>query len=126
MAAPAHLQSYDPPLKASYVVVVLAVDENGMAAYVLGAQDQAAPNALYVCDFIVAPLGGDTFRAIAEKMDALAKQCRATNGASLFVREDLVAQASHAGVWAQPIPKEFRAEERLLSGRRPCQFGHGR
>jgi hypothetical protein len=115
MAAPAHLQSYEPPGKASYVVGVLAVDENGAAAYVIGAQDQAAPNALYVCAFAVEPLGGDTFRTIAEKMDALVKQCRATHGSGLFVREDLVSQARHAGVWTQPIPKEFRAEERLLS-----------
>jgi hypothetical protein len=115
MAAPAHLQSYEPPGKASYIVSVLAVDENGMAAYVIAAQDQAVPNPLYICDFAVEPLGGDTFRTIAEKMDALAKHCRATNGSGLFVRDDLVAQARHAGVWAQPIPKEFRAEERLFS-----------
>jgi hypothetical protein len=115
LAAPAHLNGYEPPLKAAYVVSVLAVDGNGMAAYVIAAQDQAAPNALYICHFAVEPLGGDTFRRIAEKMDALVQQCRATHGSGLFVRDDLVAQARHAGVWAQPIPKEFRAEERLLS-----------
>ena len=94
---------------------MLSVDGNGMAAYLIAALDQASPNPLYICDFAVEPLGGDTFRTIAEKMDALAKQCRATHGSGLFVRDDLVAQARHAGVWAQRIPKEFRAEERLLS-----------
>ena len=102
-------------MKAAYIVSVLSIDDNGMAAYVIAAQDPASPNALYVCDFAVEPLGGDTFRTIGEKMDALARQCRAANDAGLFVRDDLVAQARHAGVWAQPIPKEFRAEERLLS-----------
>ena len=115
MAAPAHVNGYEPPLKAAYIVSVLSVDDNGQAAYVIAAQDLAAPNALYVCDFAVEPLGGDTFRAIAEKMDALVRQCRATNGAGLFVRDDLVAQARHAGVRAQPIPPEFKPEERLLS-----------
>jgi hypothetical protein len=115
MAAPAHLSGYEPPLKAAYVVSVLSVDDNGMAAYVIAAQDQAALNPLYICDFAVEPLGGNAFRTIAEKMDALVKECRATHGSGLFVRDDLVAQARHAGVWAQPIPKEFRAEERLLS-----------
>ena len=79
------------------------------------AQNQAAPNELTICDFGVEPMSRTVFAAIAEKMASLAKQCRATHGASLFVRDDLVAQARHAGVWAQPIPKEFRAEERLLS-----------
>jgi hypothetical protein len=115
MAAPAHLQSYEPPGKASYVVGVLSVDENGMGAYVIGAQDQALPNALYICDFEVGPLGMDTFSAIASKMADLAKQCRSTHGSGLFVREDLVAQARHASVWAQPIPPEFKAEDRLFS-----------
>jgi hypothetical protein len=49
------------------------------------------------------------------EINTLAKQTRATNGSGLFVRDDLVAQARHAGVWAQRIPQEFRAEERLLS-----------
>jgi hypothetical protein len=115
MTAPAHLNGYEPPLKAAYVVSVLSVDENGMAAYVIAAQDQAAPNPLYICDFAVEPLGGDAFRTIAEKMDALAKQCRATNGAALFVRDGLVAQARHAGVETWAIPKDFRAEDRLFS-----------
>ena len=115
MAAPAHLAGYEPPLKALYVVSLLSVDETGTAAYVIAAQNQAAPNELFICDFAVEPMSRTVFAAIAEKMDELAKQCRATHGAALFVRDDLVAQARHAGVWAQPIPKEFRAEERLLS-----------
>jgi hypothetical protein len=48
-------------------------------------------------------------------MADLAKQCRSTHGSGLFVREDLVAQARHASVWAQPIPPEFKAEDRLFS-----------
>ena len=115
MAAPAHLNGYELPLKAAYIVSVLSVDDNGMAAYVIAAQEQTSPNALYVCDFAVEPLSGDTFRTISEKMDGLVKRCRATNGYGLFVREDLVAQARHAGVWTHPIPPEFRPEERLLS-----------
>ena len=115
MAAPAHLAGYEPPGKAAYVVGVLSVDDDGMAAYVIAAQEQTAPNALYVCDFAVEPLSEDTFRTISEKMDGLVKQCRAPNGYGLFVREDLVAQARHAGVWTYPIPPEFRPEERLLS-----------
>ena len=115
MAAPAHLNAYQPPLKAAYIVSVLAVDERGMAAYVIAAQDQASPNVLFICDFSVEPMSRVVFASIGEKMDELVKRCRATYGASLFVRDDLVAQARHAGVWAQPIPKEFRAEERLLS-----------
>ena len=115
MAAPAHLNAYQPPLKAAYIVSVLAIDERGMAAYVIAAQDQASPNVLFICDFSVEPMSRVVFASIGEKMDELVKRCRATYGASLFVRDDLVAQARHAGVWAQPIPKEFRAEERLLS-----------
>src|ERR1700722_14859434 len=115
MSAPAHLTSYEPPLKASSIVGVLSVDESGMAAYVLAAQDQAAPNVLSICDFAVEPMSRTVFTAIAEKMDALVEQCRATHGSGLFVHENLVAQARHAGVWAHPIPPEFKAEERLFS-----------
>jgi hypothetical protein len=115
MAAPSHLAAYQPPLKSAYIVSVLAVDERGMAAYVIAAQDQASPNALFICDFAVQPMSRTVFAFIGEKMDGPVKLCRATYGASLFVRDDLVAQARHAGVWTQPIPKEFRAEERLLS-----------
>lgn len=48
-------------------------------------------------------------------MDALAIRCRSSTGTALFVRAELVAQARHAGVWALEIPREFQAEERLLS-----------
>ena len=115
MAAPAHLNPYQPPMKAVYIAAVLVVDDNGSAAYVIAAQDQASPNVLFICDFAVEPMSRTVFASIGEKMDELVKRTRATHGASLFVRDDLVAQARHAGVWAQPIPKEFRAEERLLS-----------
>jgi hypothetical protein len=115
MAAPAHLSGYEPPLKAAYIVSVLSVDDNGTAAYVIAAQDQASPNHLYICDFEVEPLGPDTFAAIKSKMDALAIRCRSRTGTVLFVHAELVAQARHAGVWAHEIPLEFQAEERLLS-----------
>jgi hypothetical protein len=115
MAAPAHLQSYEPPLKAAYVVGVLSVDERGMAAYVIGAQDQAAPNPLFICDFGVEPMGSGIFGRIVDRLQDLAVQCRSTNGAGLFVRDELLLHARVAGLDAHVIPRDFKAEDRLLS-----------
>ena len=115
MAAPAHLMAYEPPMKAAYIVGLLIVDDSGTSAYVIGALDQASPNCLFICDFAVEPLGREIFVAIGSKMDELVRRCRATNGAALFVHEALVAHARVAGVRAELIPKEFEAEDRLLS-----------
>jgi hypothetical protein len=67
MAAPAHLGAYQPPLKAAYIVSVLAVDERGMAAYVIAAQDQASPNVLFICDFTVEPMSRTVFSPLARR-----------------------------------------------------------
>jgi hypothetical protein len=115
MGSPAHLKAWGPPMKAAYIVSVLSVDDKGMAAYVVAAQDQASQNCLVICDFAAEPMSRTVFTSIGEKMDELAKRCRSTNGAALFVRDDLVAQARHAGVETRPIPKDFRAEDRLFS-----------
>jgi hypothetical protein len=115
MGSPVHLKAWGPPMKAAYIVSVLSVDDKGMAAYVVAAQDQASPNCLFICDFAAEPMSRTVFTSIGEKMDELAKRCRSTNGAALFVRDDLVAQARHAGVETRPIPKDFRAEDRLFS-----------
>jgi hypothetical protein len=114
MSAPSHLEGYRPPGKAAYIAV-LVVDERGTAAYVIGALDQASPNCLFICDFAVEPLGRDIFVAVGSKMDELVRRCRATDGAALFVHADLLAHARVAGVRAELIPKEFEAENRLLS-----------
>jgi hypothetical protein len=114
MAAEAHLNAFEPPLKAAYIVGLLIVGDNGLAAYVVAAQDQASP-ALFICDFAAEPMWGGVFTSIGEKMNALAKQCRATYGATLFVRDDLLAHARVAGVRAELIPKDFDPQERLLS-----------
>jgi hypothetical protein len=115
MSAPSHLEGYRPPGKAAYIAAVLVVDERGTAAYVIGALDQASPNCLFICDFAVEPLGRDIFVAVGAKMDELVRRCRATDGAALFVHADLLAHARVAGVRAELIPKEFEAENRLLS-----------
>ena len=115
MAAPAHLGAYQPPGKAAYIAAVMVVDDSGTAAYVIGAQDQASPSCLFICDFAVEPLGRDIFVTLAAKMDELVRRCRATSGAALFVHADLLAHARAAGVRAELIPKEFEAENRLLS-----------
>ena len=115
MEAPAHLGAYRPPMKAAHIVGVMIVDERGTAAYVIGALDQANQNCLFICDFAVEPLGRDIFVAVGAEMDELVRRCRATNGAALFVHADLLAHARAAGVRAELIPKEFEAENRLLS-----------
>jgi hypothetical protein len=115
MEAPAHLGAYHPPGKAAYIAAVMVVDDSGTAAYVIGAQDQASPSRLFISDFAVEPLGRDIFVTLAAKMDELVRRCRATNGAALFVHADLLAHARAVGVRAELIPKEFEAENRLLS-----------
>src|SRR6202044_1603288 len=65
MAAPSHLEGWSPPLKAQYVLALIVVGENGNAAVVYGAQDQAAPNALFICDFDVGPMSAGAFASIA-------------------------------------------------------------
>jgi hypothetical protein len=114
MSAPAHLNGYEPPGKAAYVVAFIAAGENGNAAVVYGALDRAAPNALYICDFDTGPMAADTFAGIAARLESLRAECRADNSA-IWCAETMLIFARSAGVDAHPFPADFRAEERLLS-----------
>jgi len=113
MAAPSHLTPYAPPLKASYVLALIVIGESGIGATVYAAQD-AASSALFICDFTVAPMSGDTFAGIAARMDRLRQECR-TSESAIFCDESLLLFARSAGARAEAIPADFRAEERLLS-----------
>jgi len=114
MAAPAHLEGWTPPWKAAYAMALVVVGENGNAAVVYGVQDQAIPNALYVCDFWVGPLAADTFAAIAARLESLRAECR-TSSCAIWCAETMLLFARSTGVDAHPIPSDFRAEDRLLS-----------
>jgi hypothetical protein len=114
MAAPSHLTAYQPPLKALYVVAFIIAGERGEGAVVYAAQDAAAPNTLVICDFDVAPIGPATFASIAARLDELRAQCR-TAVSAIWCDEALLIFARSTGAVAHPIPKEFRAEDRLLS-----------
>jgi hypothetical protein len=115
MAAPSHLvEGWSPPLKAQYVLALIVVDENGNAAVVYGAQDQASPNPLFICDFDVGPVSAGSFASIAAKLEELRVQCR-TTASAIRCDETLLLFARSTGANAHPIPKEFQAEDRLLS-----------
>jgi hypothetical protein len=92
----------------------IVVGENGNAAVVYGAQDQASPNPLFICDFDVGPVSSGSFASIAAKLEELRVQCRASNSA-IWCDEKLLLFARSTGANAHQIPKDFRAEDRLLS-----------
>ena len=114
MAAPSHLEAYQPPLKALYVVAFVVAGERGEGAVVYGAQNASAPNPLVVCDFDVGPVSAGSFASIAAKLEELRVQCR-TTASAIWCDETLLLFARSTGANAHPIPKEFRAEDRLLS-----------
>jgi hypothetical protein len=95
-------------------LALIVVGENGNAAVVYGAQDQAAPNALFICDFDVGPMSAGSFASIAAKLEELWVQCRASNSA-IWCDETLLLFARSTGANGHPIPADFRAEDRLLS-----------
>jgi hypothetical protein len=106
MSAPAHLEGWSPPLKARYVLALIVVGENGNAAVVYGAQDQASPNPLFICDFDVGPVSAGSFASIAARLEELRVQCRTTESA-IFCAEELLLFARSTGANAHPIPKDF-------------------
>jgi hypothetical protein len=114
MAAPAHLNGYEPPLKAAWIIALVIVGENGNAAVVYGAQDAASPNALYICDFDVGPVSSGSFASIAARLEELRVKCR-TTASAIWCTEPMLPFARSAGVDAHPFPVDFRAEDRLLS-----------
>jgi hypothetical protein len=115
MAAPSHLvEGWSPPLKARYVLALIVVGENGNAAVVYGAQDQASPNPLFICDFDVGPMSAGSFASIAAKLEELRLQCRTTESA-IWCAQALLPFARSAGVDAHPFPVDFLPEDRLLS-----------
>ena len=115
MAAPAHRESYEPPRKAAYIVGVFAVDEKGMRPTSSARKTRLRRTRCTSATSGSSRWVGDTFGRIAERLRDLAAQCRATNGAGLFVREELLRHALVAGLDAHPIPTEFKPEERLLT-----------
>jgi hypothetical protein len=95
-------------------LALIVVGENGNAAVVYGAQDQASPNPLFICDFDVGPVSAGSFASIAAKLEELRVQCR-TTASAIRCDETLLLFARSTGANAHPIPKEFQAEDRLLS-----------
>jgi hypothetical protein len=115
MSAPSHLvEGWSPPLKAAYVIALIVVGENGNAAVVYGARDQASPNALYICDFDVGPVSAGSFASIAARLEELRLQCR-TTASAIWCAQALLPFARSAGVDAHPFPVDFLPEDRLLS-----------
>lgn len=114
MSAPAHLEGWTPPLKAAHVIALIVVGENGNAAVVYGAQDQASPNPMFICGFDVGPVSAGSFASIAARLEELRVQCR-TTASAIWCDETLLLFARSTGANAHPIPKDFRAENRLLS-----------
>ena len=115
MAAPAHLNPYQPPMKAVYIVAVLVVDDNGSAAYVIAAQDQASPNVLFICDFAVEPMSRTVFASIGEKMDELVKRIGPPMAHLYLCAMTWWRKRVTRGYGRSPSRKNFDAEERLLS-----------
>jgi hypothetical protein len=113
MSAPSHLEAWSPPLKAAYVIALIVVGDRGAGAVVYGAQDAASP-ALFICDFDVGPVSAGSFASIATKLEELRVQCR-TTASAIWCDETLLLFARSTGANAHPIPKDFQAEDRLLS-----------
>jgi hypothetical protein len=115
---------YPIPLKARYIVAFLIVDAKGIAATVYAAAGfpEQGP-ALVILDFDAGPLHGGIFVDIVGRLRSLCAQCR-TNEAGLFVSADMLQHAGNAGLNAQEIPKDFAAEDRLLSVAAHVASGH--
>ena len=122
MSAPAHLTPYDArKIKASAIAAVLVVTEAGSSAWVVGAIEQAAPNAIYITDFWAGPFGPGVFAAIRDVLKARFADCRCNNGGVLLSREDLVQDAMdvfydpEVALNVAPIPAEFKPEEHMVA-----------
>ena len=115
MAAPAHLvEGWSPPLKAQYVLALVVVGENGNAAVVYGAQDQASRTR---CMFATSGLGRwlrTPSLPSRRGSKSLRAECR-TSSSAIWCAETMLLFARSAGVDAHPIPSDFRVEDRLLS-----------
>jgi hypothetical protein len=101
------------PAICKYLLATLVVDKNGMAAVVFGATMWTGP-ALLIVDYDLQPLSGNLLSAINVKIRELAARCRA-RGFVCFVPADMARHGVAAGLPAEEIPENMKAEELLLA-----------
>jgi hypothetical protein len=95
------------PVVCEAVFAVVAVDERGAVAVVYAAFSPHIPPPLLLLDFAVAGITASLWTATTDRLEELARECRARRGVYLFVPEALVPSARAVGVHAVAIPPEL-------------------
>jgi hypothetical protein len=101
------------PSICKYLVCVLAVDKAGTTVVVYAAVTLFGPK-LLLLDYDTGPMRAGLFGCVDQRVKDLATQCLA-RASIVFVPSDLARHAAAAGLVAEEIPQEMKAEELLLS-----------
>ncbi len=101
--------------RVDFVFAVLVVDQQGFAATIYFAMNQESQAPMQIIDLDYEALTVAIFPRIAERLDVLASQLRATYGKGLLLAPGpFVPQAQKSGIWSESIPQEiFDDHERL-------------
>jgi hypothetical protein len=101
------------PAICKYLIAVLVVSKDGMAAVVYSACMWTGP-ALLIIDYVAAPLSGNLLADIGDRLREFAGQCR-SRGYVMMVPEGMMLHARAMGLPVEAIPAHIKPEDLLLS-----------